>query len=127
MNTDNVKQLCEEALRRPATALEQGQSDALKTYLATMARFRKYSWGNVLLIFTQKPNASHVAGFQTWRKLNRSVRKREKGIAIFAPMQKQIWPLPRHEPSAYQTPASYVCNTTCSPLNATQPLMKTPG
>ena len=34
MNTDNVKQLCEEALRRPATALEQGQSDALKTYLA---------------------------------------------------------------------------------------------
>ena len=67
MNTDNVKQLCEEALRRPATALEQGQSDALKTYLATMARFRKYSWGNVLLIFTQKPNASHVAGFQTWR------------------------------------------------------------
>ena len=105
MNTDNVKQLCEEALRRLATALEQGQSDALKTYLATMARFHKYSWGNVLLIFTQKPNASHVAGFQTWRKLNRSVRKREKGIAIFAPMQKQIWPLPRHEPSAYQDSA----------------------
>jgi antirestriction protein ArdC len=66
--------------------LEQGQSEALKTYLATMSRFHKYSWGNVLLIFTQKPNASHVAGFQTWRKLNRFVRKGEKGIAIFAPI-----------------------------------------
>jgi antirestriction protein ArdC len=86
MNTDNVKQLCDEALGRLATALEQGQSDALKTYLATMSRFHKYSWGNVLLIFTQKPNASHVAGFQTWRKLNRFVRKGERGIAIFAPM-----------------------------------------
>lgn len=35
MNTDTVKQLCDEALGRLATALEQGQSDALKTYLAT--------------------------------------------------------------------------------------------
>jgi antirestriction protein ArdC len=86
MNTDTVKQLCDEALGRLATALEQGQSDALKTYLATMSRFHKYSWGNVLLIATQKPNASHVAGFQTWRKLNRFVRKGETGIAIFAPI-----------------------------------------
>ena len=86
MNTENVKQLCDAALGRLATALEQGRSDALKTYLATMSRFHKYSWGNVLLIYTQKPDASHVAGFQTWRKLNRCVRKGEKGIAIFAPM-----------------------------------------
>jgi len=62
MNTDNVKQLCEEALRRLATALEQGHSDAVKIYLATMARFHQYSWGNVPLIFTQKPNALDVAG-----------------------------------------------------------------
>ena len=78
MNTDTVKQLCDEALGRLATALEQGHSNALKTYLATMSRFHKYSWGNVLLIFTQKPDASHVAGFQTWRKLNRFVRKGER-------------------------------------------------
>jgi antirestriction protein ArdC len=86
MNTDIVKELCDEALAKLAIALEQGHSEALKTYLAAMARFHKYSWGNVLLISTQKPDASHVAGFQTWRKLNRFVRKGEKGIAIFAPM-----------------------------------------
>ena len=90
MNTDTVKQLCDEALQRLATALEEGHSEALKTYLATMSRFPKYSWGNVLLIFTQKPNASHVAGFQTWRKLKRFVRKGEKGIVIFAPVVKKI-------------------------------------
>ena len=85
MNTDTVKQLCDEALGKLATDLGQGHSDALKIYLATMSWFHKYSGGNVLLIFTQKPNASHVAGFQAWRKLNRFIRKGEKGIAIFAP------------------------------------------
>ena len=28
-------------------ALEQGQSDALKTYLQVMSRFHRYSWGNI--------------------------------------------------------------------------------
>ena len=86
MNTDNLKQLCDEALTKLASALEAGHSDALKAYLSTMGRFHRYSWGNVLLIAMQKPNATHVAGFHTWRKLNRFVRKGEKGIAIFAPM-----------------------------------------
>ena len=86
MNTDNLKQLCDEALTKLAAALEAGHSDALKTYLSTMGRFHRYSWGNVLLIAMQKPNATNVAGFHTWRKLNRFVRKGEKGIAIFAPM-----------------------------------------
>lgn len=44
MNTDNVKQLCEEALTKLAAALEAGHSDALKAYLATMGRFHRYSW-----------------------------------------------------------------------------------
>jgi antirestriction protein ArdC len=34
----------------------------------------------------QCPDATHVAGFQTWRKLGRHVRKGEKGIVIIAPM-----------------------------------------
>jgi antirestriction protein ArdC len=86
MNTDNVKQLCDEALTKLAAALEAGHSDALKAYLATMGRFHRYSWGNVLLIAMQKRTATNVAGFHTWRKFNRFVRKGEKGIAILAPM-----------------------------------------
>ena len=86
MNTEQAKQLSEEALNRLMAALEQGQSDALKTYLRVMSRFHKYSWGNCLLIASQRPEATHVAGFHAWLKLRRYVRKGEKGIVILAPM-----------------------------------------
>jgi len=53
MNTEQAKQLSEAALDRLMAALEEGQSAALKQYLAVMSRFRRYSWGNVLLIYSQ--------------------------------------------------------------------------
>ena len=40
----------------------------------------------VCLIASQRPMATRVAGFQTWRTRGRCVRKGEKGIAILAPM-----------------------------------------
>jgi len=40
----------------------------------------------VLLIYSQRPEASHVGGYHFWLKLDRHVRKGEKGIAILAPM-----------------------------------------
>jgi antirestriction protein ArdC len=86
MNTEQAKQLSETALNRLMAALEQGQSEALKQYLAVMSRFRRYSWANVLLIYSQFPQASHVGGYHFWVKLGRHVRKGEKGIAILAPM-----------------------------------------
>jgi antirestriction protein ArdC len=63
-----------------------GRSEALKNYLAAMGRFRRYSWGNILLIASQRPTATHVAGYHMWNQLGRSVKKGEKGIMIFAPM-----------------------------------------
>jgi antirestriction protein ArdC len=51
-----------------------------------MSRFRKYSWANVLLIYSQSPQATRVGGYHFWLKLGRHVRKGEKGIAILAPM-----------------------------------------
>ena len=40
---------------------------------------------NVLLILTQAPWATQVAGYRTWQQLGRQVRAGEKGIAILAP------------------------------------------
>ncbi len=60
-------------------------SDAFRQYLATQARFHKYSWGNCLLIASQRPDATRVAGYRTWQGLKRQVRKGERGIMIFAP------------------------------------------
>ena len=86
MTTDQAKQLSESAISRLMTALEQGQSEALKAYLRVMSRFHRYSWGNILLIYSQRPEATHVAGFHAWLKMRRYVRKGEKGIVILAPM-----------------------------------------
>jgi antirestriction protein ArdC len=86
MTTEQAKSLSESAIAKLMDALESGQSDALKTYLSVMSRFHKYSWGNCLLIYGQRPDATHVAGFQGWLKMRRYVRKGEKGIVILAPM-----------------------------------------
>ena len=86
MKIEQAKQLTEQALDQLIQALEVGKSEALKTYLATMSRFHKYSWGNLLLIAFQMPSATHVAGFNTWKSLGRFVKKGEKGIMILAPI-----------------------------------------
>src|SRR5216683_3959391 len=86
MADEKVRKIAEEALNRLAAELEAGKSEALKNYLAAMGRFHRYSWGNTLLIYSQRPDATHVAGFHTWLKLRRYVRKGEKGIVILAPM-----------------------------------------
>lgn len=61
-------------------ALESGHSEVLTSYLKAMAKFHHYSFGNILLIATQKPNATHVAGIRSWNLLGRRVRRGEKGI-----------------------------------------------
>jgi hypothetical protein len=60
-------------------------SDEFRNYLIAMSRFYNYSWNNQLLIMLQRPDATHVAGFNTWKDLGRWVKKGEAGIAIFAP------------------------------------------
>ena len=62
------------------------QSDRFRLFLSTMAKFHEYSIGNLILIMIQKPGATHVAGFNTWKDLGRWVKASEKGIAILAPV-----------------------------------------
>ena len=60
--------------------------DNFKKYLATMSKFHNYSFNNTMLIAMQKPDASLVAGYNTWKnKFERNVNRGEKGIQIFAP------------------------------------------
>jgi hypothetical protein len=66
--------------------LKRGRSEVLMQYLSAMARFHTYSFGNVLLLARQKPDATHVAGIRTWNQLGRRVKGGEKGIMILAPV-----------------------------------------
>jgi hypothetical protein len=44
------------------------QSELFTAYLRTCGTFHNYSWHNCGLIWSQKPEATRVAGFQTWKK-----------------------------------------------------------
>ena len=66
--------------------LKAGHSDALTAYLTVMGRFHNYSFGNILEIARQRPNATRVAGMYAWNQLGRRVKKGEKAIRILAPI-----------------------------------------
>ncbi|HVC71188.1 MAG TPA: ArdC-like ssDNA-binding domain-containing protein [Acidimicrobiales bacterium] len=61
-------------------------SDEWRRFLDYQSAFHGYSFGNVLLIAAQHHDATQVAGFHAWRKVNRFVRKGESAIFILAPM-----------------------------------------
>jgi hypothetical protein len=86
MKSDALKQLTTDALDRLGVLLDAGHSDQFAAFLKAMARFHRYSFHNVCLIASQRPDATRVAGFHAWRLLNRFVRKGEKGIVILAPI-----------------------------------------
>jgi antirestriction protein ArdC len=86
MKAENIKQVTNQAIEQLTEALNAGHSEALSKYLAAMAKFRAYSFLNVLLILKACPNAKHVAGYKTWQSLGRQVRQGEKGIMILAPI-----------------------------------------
>jgi hypothetical protein len=89
MNLEQAKEVASKARQHLAENLAQGQSEVLRNYLAAMGKFHRYSASNVLLITTQRPEATRVAGYQAWRKLNRQVTRGAKGIVIFAPLARR--------------------------------------
>lgn len=67
------------------------ESGKYEEYLSTMAKFHNYSLNNTLLISMQMPDASYVAGFNSWKNnFGRTVKKGEKGIKILAPSPYKI-------------------------------------
>jgi antirestriction protein ArdC len=86
MKAGYIRKTCQQAFHKLIDAVAAGKSEKLVEYLKAMAKFHRYSLGNTILINFQKPDATHVAGFWTWKKLGRYVKKGEKGIAIMAPI-----------------------------------------
>lgn len=88
MHTENNTKLYE--------TLEKGilnvtNNEQWKKYLKTLSKFHSYSFNNTILIYSQKPEATYVAGYYKWKnEFHRYVKKGEKGIRIFAPIKKKI-------------------------------------
>ena len=81
-----AKEIIAENVNSLIEQLEAGHSDALTAYLDAMSRFHNYSFGNILEIARQRPDATRVAGLYAWNQLGRKVKKGEKGIRILAPI-----------------------------------------
>ena len=93
-NTDHTQELTDK-INESITALcaetdAAKQNETYRAWLRTLSRFYSYSFNNWLLIYTQRPDATRVAGFQTWKSLGRFVKKGERGIRIFAPIIRKV-------------------------------------
>lgn len=79
-------QLVKEKLQFLAAETDNVKKSAeFQQYLDTIAKFWEYSYHNQLLIYFALPTATKVAGFRTWSKLGRFVKKGSKAIHILAP------------------------------------------
>jgi hypothetical protein len=86
MNAKELTTTIETHLKNLAALVDNAaRSDAIKLFFETCGRFHNYSWGNQMLIFFSNPQATRVAGYKTWNKFNRFVRRGEHGIPILAP------------------------------------------
>jgi hypothetical protein len=92
----SVRQVVRAGVELLAHDIESGHPEVLSECLRAMARFHTYSFGNVLLISTQRPTATQVAGWRGWNELGRRIKQGEKGILIFAPILSE----PKKETSA---------------------------
>lgn len=82
----NTQELVKASIDALVKALEAGHSEALSAYLTAISQFHNYSFQNILLIASQRPSATRVAGIRSWNELGRRVKRGEKGIMILAPM-----------------------------------------
>ncbi len=71
----------DEKTKQAFSMIEQGvkdvySSESFKQYLSCLSKFHSYSLNNTLLILSQKPEASLVAGYRAWQtNFNRHVNK----------------------------------------------------
>ena len=84
-----------ERLAATMRVLEEGVdavigSEQFAHYLSCMSKFWNYSFSNVCLIHTQRPEATRVAGYRRWLELGRQVKRGERGIKILVPHKMRV-------------------------------------
>ena len=57
--------------------------DTWRTVLQLAGQLYRYEFDNIVMVFAQRPHATLVADYDTWKKVDRYVKRGSKGIAIF--------------------------------------------
>jgi len=82
---------------------EAKASAEFQEWLDIQSRFHDYSHRNTLLIKLQCPEATHVAGYNTWRsEFDRHVQEGEQAIWIWAPIITKQCPECENSPSYHE-------------------------
>ena len=68
-----------------ASSSVAGDGTVFQKYLDVQGRFDRYSVANALLILAQKPEATRIADFDTWKEQGVYIRKKETGFYILEP------------------------------------------
>ena len=88
---EQIKKLTEQIEAGIKALFQSGDLEKYQAYLRTMSRFHHYSVNNQMLIFSQCPHATLVAGYQKWQnQFSRHVMRGEKGISLLAPTPYKI-------------------------------------
>ena len=58
-------------------------ADKWKTVLRLAGNLYRYEFDNIIMIYAQKPRATLCADYDTWKLVDRFVKRGSKGIAIF--------------------------------------------
>lgn len=104
---------CRDAMHEPIDAwldqLASGVDDAqwseqFQQWLDIQAQFQEYSPNNTLLLSAQMPEATQVAGYNTWREeFDRPVQEGESAIWIWAPITAAKCPDCGNSPSYHDS------------------------
>ena len=90
MPENGVNQDAKEALREKLTNGIQSflETDTFKNWLNSCGKlfFNNYSFQNSLLVWLQKPDASHTMGYEGWKDFGRQVSQGTQGAKIFMPV-----------------------------------------
>lgn len=81
----NIKKIIDDSIEELIMDIEMGYSQRIEKYFEWKAKFHKYSFWNTVMILFQRPDATHVKGFQQWKQMGYHVNKGTKAIGIFAP------------------------------------------
>jgi len=79
MGINNHVQLIYDTVINQITQSENAWKDVLRL----AGQLYRYEFDNIVMVYAQRPNSTLVADYDTWKKVDRYVKRGSKGIAIF--------------------------------------------
>jgi antirestriction protein ArdC len=103
--TDTMHDTIDAWLDQLANGVDDAQtSEHFQQWLDVQSRFHDYSLNNTLLIYAQMPDATRIAGYNTWREeFDRHVQEGEQAIWIWAPITAAKCPDCGNSPSYHDS------------------------